>query len=83
MKAFGYTKSDLEAELPVELREFTLILSNSEIELLIAFLQNSKRQFETSSPTPGQSHLHLRDWWKEWTGSKPDFVVVYGESEIP
>jgi hypothetical protein len=77
MKAFGYTKDNVEAESPSELREISLILSVDEIELLILFFQHVKGQFETSSPTSGQSHIHLRDWWNKWAKPNPDLVIVF------
>ena len=77
MRAFGYTKTDSDAESPLELREVTLVLSKGEIDALVAFLENSKLQFETALPTPGQSHCHFRDWSLQWTGSDPDFIVVF------
>jgi hypothetical protein len=81
MKALGYTIGDLEAVEPLEFREMTLSVSADELEVVIAFLQNARMQFETFAPTPGQSHLHLRDWWKGWNTSYPDLIVVYDESK--
>jgi hypothetical protein len=79
MKAFGYMRGEQEAEQPLELQEIALSLSADEIEVLIAFLQNSKMRFAASCPTPGQSHLHLRDWWKDWNTTDSDLIVVYDE----
>jgi hypothetical protein len=82
MKAFGYTRSDAESESLLEFREVSLCLSPDEIELIIAFLRNAKTRFDNCSPTAGQSHLHLRDFWKEWRDSEPDVIIVYdGESK--
>ena len=79
MKVCGYAINDLEADLPLELRELTLSLTADEIDLVIAFLQNAKTRFETCSPTPGQSHVHLRDWWRGWSKTTPDLIVVFEE----
>jgi hypothetical protein len=79
MKAFGYAVSDVDAEQPRELRELTLSLSVQEIELIVEFLQQAKRRFEAGSPTPGESHFHLRDWWKGWNASVPDLIIAFDQ----
>jgi hypothetical protein len=77
MKAFGYAASDIEAEVPQRMKEVSLGLSLTEIQTLIEFLQSAKAKFEEGSPTSGQSHVHLRDYWSKWRPTFPDLVVVY------
>ena len=77
MEAFGYTSNAPDAEHLLQLREVTLLLTMAEVDVVIAFLQSVRMRFEGCSPTSGESHLHLRDWWKAWSESHPDLVVAY------
>jgi hypothetical protein len=45
--------------------------------MMIAFLQNANSTFEGSSPTPGQSLVHLSLWKKRWDEDEPDLIVMY------
>jgi|GEM_PF-1568981 len=77
MEAFGYTSNAPDAEHPSELREVTLLLTTAEVDAVIAFLQDVRMRFEGCSPTSGESHVHLRDWWQAWSDSHPDIIVVH------
>ncbi len=81
MRAFGYIKANDEQETPVELREATFILPENELDAVISFLQYARNMMNTSKMTAGQSHLHLRDWWGQWTQSQPDLIIVYDGME--
>ncbi len=77
MQAFGYISDAPDAEHPTELKEVTLLLTTEEIDAVIAFLQNARMRFDACSPTPGESHLHLKDLWRAWSDSHPDIIVAY------
>jgi hypothetical protein len=69
--------SNPEAQLPVELREVSLCLSPHELDVVIGFLQHAKALFEASAPTPGHSHLHLKDWHRGRSPAEPDLIIVH------
>ena len=77
MKAFGYGRADRGGEAPEQLREVTLQLTRDELDRLIHFLGHVRTEFEGPSLSSGESHFHLRDWWKGWNESEADLIVVY------
>jgi hypothetical protein len=83
MKTFGYVKAVAaeEDDVLLQLREVSFLLTPTEIDVLIKFLQNARVQFAARSPVSGQAHLHLRDLWKKWKTTDTDVIVVYSETE--
>jgi len=77
MKAYGYDRTNQDAESPLELRKVSLQLTLDEIDRVIAFLQDAKEKLSHGKPRSGHAHAHFRDWSDNWTASETDLIILY------
>jgi hypothetical protein len=77
MKIFGKEKHD--DDHPLSLREVTLVVNPSELDLLIQFLSHCREGMGSGSEW---EHLHLRDFRKKMA-SLPDIVVFASNKLSP
>lgn len=71
MKIYGYEK---ENEKLIELQEVTFKCDITELEKIIAFLQNVKESHINIEV--GTCHSHFRDWNKEWKKGMADIIIL-------
>ena len=81
MLAYGWKKDDEEQLLPLKLGEATLSCTKDEIDKLIQFLNDIKKEIEqTPDINPKDDwHWQYRDWNKEWTEEEGDFIISLHE----
>jgi hypothetical protein len=75
MRIFGKEKHD--GDHPLSLQEVTLVVTPSDLDVLIQFLSHCKKGMGSSSQW---EHLHLRDFRKKMA-SLPD-VVVFASNKL-
>lgn len=73
MKIYGYEKDGVDL---LELKEASILCKVEEIQKIIDFLQNVKKELEDARETTEMYHSHYRDWDKEWEKGAPDLIVV-------
>ena len=75
MLAYGY---DWEGETLHSLRENSLVCSRTELDTLIAFLQDVRTAAEEDAQD--SEHWHLRDWMENWAPEQPDLILFLTEN---
>ena len=73
MKIFGYQNDNDEL---LKLQEVSLQCTIEELESIIDFLIETKKEHESVRGRTDICHSHLRDWDKLWKKDDPDFIVV-------
>lgn len=74
MMAYGY-KWDSESETPDKLKEASITCTKEELDQLIEFLTNLRKEMRDMEDIEGE-HWHYRDWCPKWTDSESDLIVV-------
>lgn len=73
MKFFGYKKGN---DVLLQLVEVSLECTMSEMQDIIDFLNNAKKEHELIKGKTDMCHSHLRDFSSKWKKGAPDFIVV-------
>lgn len=77
MLAYGYEWNS-EGRLPDTLREVSLDCSREELDQLIEFLQQVRREAE-GVKLDSLSHWHFQDWSESWTKAHSDFIILLSD----
>lgn len=75
MVFFGYQRND---ERLLELEEVSLQCNLEELEELIVFLNEVKKEHSAVKNETGMCHSHFKDWKSKWNKEDTDFIVVTG-----
>lgn len=78
MKFWGYKKDD---DALLQLEEVSLECTITEMQDIIDFLNNAKKEHESVQGKTGMCHSHLRDFSSEWKKGAPDFIVVTSQND--
>lgn len=73
VKVFGYQKDNEEL---IELREVSFQCDIEELEKVIKFLQETKKQHSKIIGEVELCHSHFRDWDINWKDNGIDIIVV-------
>jgi len=73
MEIYGYEKN---GEDLLKLKEASILCSIKELESIIDFLQDIKKEHERYIDATEMNHAHYRDWDKNWKKGSPDFIIV-------
>jgi len=73
MEIYGYEKN---GEDLLRLKEASILCSIKELESIIDFLQDIKKEHERYIDATEMNHSHYRDWDKKWKKGSPDFIIV-------
>ena len=76
MIIYGYEKN---SEDLLKLEEASILCNLTELEKIISFLQDVKREHEKVKSKIEISHSHYRDWDKEWDKSSSDLIIATKE----
>lgn len=81
MLVYGWKKDDENELLPLKLKEATLLCTKDEIDKLIQFLNDIKKEIGQMSciDTKDDWHWQYRDWNEEWTEEEGDFIISLHE----
>ena len=81
MLVYGWKKDDESELLPLELKEATLLCTKDEIDKLIHFLNDIKKEIEQTPCIDMKEdwHWQYRDWFEEWTEEEGDFIISLHE----
>lgn len=73
MKIFGYQKNGQEL---LELREATIACRGlDELDKIIDFLIEVRKEHASVSGITPMCHSHFRDWDSTWKKGDPDFII--------
>ena len=72
MLAYGY-EWNKEEEMPLSLREATLVCTREELDELILMIQDFRAQLPDGAEG---DHQHYRDWSESWTSEHSDFILL-------
>ena len=77
MLAYGWQKDDKDELLPLKLKEATLSYTKDELDKLILFLNDIKKEIAQTPHIDINDgwHWHYRDWNKQWTEEEGDFII--------
>lgn len=73
MKIFGYQKDN---DTLLGLEEVSLQCTIDELEKVIKFLLEERKQHTKVYKKTDICHSHLRDWDDDWKNGDPDLIVV-------
>ena len=73
MKVFGYQK---DSEELIELQEVTFQSNITELDKMIKFLSEVKKQHSKVIGEVKLCHSHYRDWDVDWNPDSTDVIVV-------
>lgn len=79
MKIFGYDNNDDEFDKIIELSQATLNCKKSDIDKIIKFLTEVKKEIENTKVEDGD-HWHYRDYNDSWNEKESDLIVFIDES---
>lgn len=73
MIIYGYEK---DSEDLLKLEEASILCSVTELEKIICFLIEVKKEHEKIASNIEICHSHYRDWDKEWDKSSSDLIIA-------
>lgn len=79
MKIFGYDNNDEKSDKIIELSQATLNCKKSDIDKIIDFLTEIKKEIENNKVEEGD-HWHYRDYNDSWNEKESDLIVFIDES---
>lgn len=80
MEAFGYDKKDKEFDNILELSQVTLSCRKEDLDNIINFLTEIKKEAENISIIDDEEHWHYRDYNDTWNEKEPD-VIIYLDND--
>ncbi len=80
MRAFGYKLGDEDSEVPIELKQVSLLCSVDDLHRLRAFIQTVIEERSADGSIDKHAwHDHLRDRDIQWTEDEADVILCFGE----
>lgn len=81
MKIFGYDNNNEKSDKIIELSQATLNCKKSDIDKIINFLTEIKKEIGNNKVEDG-THWHYRDYNDFWNEKESDLIVFIDESSI-
>ncbi len=79
MKIFGYDSNDKEFTKIMELSQATLCCKKSDLNKIIDFLTEVKKELENTDVENGD-HWHYRDHNDSWSENESDLIIAIDEN---